>query len=357
MHLPPEWARAARDSQLRDGRVAAGRTKVTRRCVPTAVPQRRDVIRNEGIKAANEENVETRQLRTFAVIVETKSFTRAGRRLSLSQSAISQQIGTLERQLGVKLLRRTGTGASPTAAGELLLHYARQVLEKIDEAQRLLIDYEASGAGVLRVGAGGAACEHLLPAVLKELRERFPRVEVHVLSGPTPLTVQRLLEDDLDVGLVTLPVAEPKLRVHSLGRDELIVIVAPGHPWTAQRRIRPLDLAGQALVVYERRSQTYHVIERVFLEAGVFPSIAMEMDHLGAVSGMVRAGFGVAVVPAWAVKQEIAAGDLIGLPIGKSGVFRTWGLALREDTHRPQTQKTFVRLCAERIPELLSVSI
>jgi DNA-binding transcriptional LysR family regulator len=298
--------------------------------------------------------METKHLRTFLIIVEMKSFTRAGRRLGLSQSAISQQIGALERQLGVKLLRRTGAGATPTAAGELLLQYARQILSKIDEAQRILSDYEASGVGVLRVGAGGAACEHLLPDVLKAFRERFPRLELHVLSGPTPLTVQRLLEDDLDIGLVTLPIVEPKLRVSEIGRDELVAIVAPTHPWAAQRRIRPADLANQPLLVYERRSQTFHIIEQLLLETGIFPPVAMEMDHLGAVSGMVRAGLGVAVVPRWSVAHDIASRHLVALPIGKSGVFRSWGLAVREENHRPQTHKAFMRLCVERIPPMLA---
>src|SRR5262245_9892512 len=99
--------------------------------------------------------METKHLRTFMIIVEMKSFTRAGRRLGLSQSAISQQISALERQLGVKLLRRTGAGAMPTPPGELLVQYARQILTKIDEAQRILSDYESTGAGVLRIGAGG----------------------------------------------------------------------------------------------------------------------------------------------------------------------------------------------------------
>ncbi|MGH7856614.1 MAG: LysR family transcriptional regulator, partial [Candidatus Binatia bacterium] len=91
--------------------------------------------------------MDTKHLRTFLTIVEMESFTRAGRRLDLSQSAISQQIGALERQLGVELLTRKGAGARPTAAGEVLLQYARQILAKIGEAQRVLVDYDSQRAG------------------------------------------------------------------------------------------------------------------------------------------------------------------------------------------------------------------
>ena len=297
--------------------------------------------------------LDAKLLRAFLTIVDLRSFTRAGRRLGLSQSAISQQIGAQERMLGAKLLVRAGKGVRPTPAGEILLHYARQILDKIDEAQRVLSAYEATGSGVLRIGAGGAACEHLLPSVLQSFHDEFPRVELRVLSGPSRLTVERLLDGDLDAGMLTLPVAENKLRLLELGRDELVVIAAPSHPWAARRRIEPRELAEQPLLVYERRSSTFQIVQRMLLEAGVFPRIVMEMDHLGAVSSMVRAGLGLAVVPRWAVAADISAGRLDGLSIGKNGLYRSWGLGLRVEDHQPQTLRAFVRLCRERLPALL----
>jgi len=298
--------------------------------------------------------METKQLRTFLTIIDTESFTRAGRRLGLSQSAISQQIGALERHLGVKLLRRTGTGARPSPAGEILVHYARQVVRKVDEAQRVLADFDSNGAGVLRIGAGGAACHYLLPSILKELRGEYPKVDLQVVSGPTQTTVERLLEGELDLGLLTLPVAHTRLRVLPLGRDELVAIVAPGHPWSERKRAQAEEFSEQSLLIYERRSQTFRLIERVLLEAGVFPQVSMEMDHLEAVIAMVREGLGVAIVPRWTTRDEIESGQLVALSIGKSGLTRTWGLGVVEQDHQPQAMKTFIRLCSERIPAILS---
>ena len=236
--------------------------------------------------------MDTKQLRTFVAIIELASFTRAARRLSLSQSAISQQISTLERQLGVKLIDRTGAGARPTAAGDILLQYARQILTKVDEAQRVLTDYERAGGGVLRIGAGGAACHYLLPSILNEFHDRFPKLELHVRSGHTRLTLERLHEGELDAGVLTLPVSQPKLRILDLGSDELVAIVAPSHAWAGRRRVQASEFASQPLLIYERRSQTFALIERLLLEAGVFPRIAMEMDHLEGVVGMVCVGLG-----------------------------------------------------------------
>jgi len=299
--------------------------------------------------------LDARLLRTFVTIVDVRSFTRAGRRLGLSQSAISQQIAAQERQLGVKLLVRSGTGVRPTPAGELLLHYARQILAKVDEAQRMLTVYDATGASVLRIGAGGAACEHLLPPILQAFHEEFPRVELRVQSGPSPQSIERLLEGDLDVAMLSLPITEPKLRIFEMGRDELVLITAPTHALASRRRVEIPELAGQPLLVYERRSSTYRLVERALLEASIFPRIVMELDHLGAVASMVRAGLGLAIVPRWAVADDLAAGRLAGLTIGKTGLARAWGLGLRAEDHQPQTLRAFVRLCLERLPALLTV--
>lgn len=299
--------------------------------------------------------MEAKQLRTFLTIVELESFTRAGRRLGLSQSAISQQLGALERDLGVKLIVRAGSGARPTASGDALVQYARQILQKMEDAQRVLADFESGGAGVLRIGAGGAVCHYLLPSILKEFHEHYPKLDLHVRSGPTRLTVERLLQGELDIGVLTLPVSQPKLRITDLGRDELVAIVAPSHAWAARKRLFPVDFATEPLLIYERRSQTFHLIERVLLEAGVFPRIAMEMDHMEAVAEMARAGLGVAVVPRWAVRAEVESGALVALSIGKSGLSRSWGLGMLDGDYRPQAVKAFLRLCLDRLPAMMAV--
>ena len=286
-------------------------------------------------------------------IVETESFTRAGRRLGLSQSAISQRLGALERQLGVKLLVRAGSGVRPTPPGEILLQYARQIFHKIEEAQRVLVDYETSGSGVVRIGAGRAACHYLLPPVLKEFHNRYPRLELHVLSGHTPLTLERLLAGELDIGLVTLPVSQTKLRITDVGRDELVAIAPTAHPWAERKQIQLADIAGEPLLIYERRSHAFQIIERMLLEAGVFPQIVMEMDHLEAVTEMVCVGLGVAIVPRWAIRSAVKSGQTVALSIGKHGLFRSRGLALVEGNHHPHALKAFARLCVERLPAML----
>lgn len=298
--------------------------------------------------------LETKQLLIFKTIVEVGSFTRAGLRLGLSQPAISQHVRALERHAGLPLLVRLGKSVRPTPAGEVLLQYARQVLGRIEEAERVLAEEAGGHAGVLRLGAGGAACHHLLPPLLREFRSRFPRVDLQIASGHTALTLGRLLAGDLDLGLVTLPVRADKVRVTGVGRDELVVIVPPDHAWASRRRVSTGELAGQPLVLYERQSHATDLIMRALLEGGVFPRVAMEIDHLEAVKEMVRAGLGLAVVPEWAVRSEVAAGALHALSLGKTGLWRACGLATLGQVSPTLPLRALIRLCVERLPPALA---
>lgn len=141
----------------------------------------------------------------------------------------------------------------------------------------------------------------------------------------------------------------------STGAGGRTSLAAASHPWAPRWRIEPHELAEQPLLVDERHSSTFQIVQRMLLEAGVFSRIVMEMDHPGATSSMVRAGLGLAVVPRWAVAADISAGRLDGLSIGKTGLYRAWGLGLRLEDHQPQTLRAFVRLCRERLSALLTV--
>jgi len=297
--------------------------------------------------------METKHLRTLITIVDLSSFTRAGVQLGLSQSAISQQIGTLEKQLGVRLLRRSGGGVRPTAAGELLVDHARQILARIETARRLVHELETSPGGLLRVGADGATCRHVLPDVLAALRESFPRIELHVRSGATEKTLERLVAGDVDVGLVTLPAAHPKLRLVQLGRDELMVIASPAHRFASVPAVEPAELAREPLLVCGRRSRTFQMVERVLLEAGAFPRVAMEVDDFAALVRMVACGVGLAVAPRWAVAPESARGEVVVVPLAGGALSRTWAVAYVEESQPRQALRAFVRSCAERVPPLL----
>ena len=298
--------------------------------------------------------LETKQLKIFKTIVEVGSFTRAGARLNLSQPAISQHIRALEEHLGVPVLLRVGKRARPTPAGEVLLHCAEQVLDKIEDAERLLAEQGVGGGGVVRVGGADAACQHLLPPILKEFRVQFPRVHLQLAGGHSAATLTRVLGGELDLGLVTLPVETDRIRVTEIGRDELVAVVRPDHPWAERRRVPAADFTDEPLILYDRESRMTDTLLRFLLEEGVFPRVTMEVDDIAVVKELVRLGLGVAVLPSWTVRADVESGTLRSVAVGAQGLTRTWCLAALDSGAQPAALKALVRLCVEHVPRLLT---
>jgi DNA-binding transcriptional LysR family regulator len=300
--------------------------------------------------------VETKQLRIFRTIVEVGSFTGAGEQLGISQPAISQQIRSLEEELGVQLLVRVGKTTRPTPAGEILLHGARNVLDKIDETERMLSEHGRGRAGVVRIGTPEVPCNYLLPSVLAELKRRFPKIDARVTSGHTAVTLARLTGGELDVALIPLPAETGKLRVVDAGRDELVAIVPPDHAWAAMPFVTARDFDEQPVVLYDRTSQITELTLSFLLDEGVFPRIAVEIDHIEAMKELVRQGVGAAVVPAWSARRELGAGTLALTRLGPTGLTRSWGIVHPDLRPQTATLRALVQLFAEALPPLFTLA-
>ncbi|RMF25094.1 MAG: LysR family transcriptional regulator [Deltaproteobacteria bacterium] len=297
--------------------------------------------------------MDTKSLMTFVAVVDSGGFTSAGRRLGVSQSAVSQQVRSLERELGATLLSRAGRSIRLTQAGDALLPYARQILAKLDEARAAVSDFETAGRGRVSIGAGGTVCHHILPSVLREFAERFAGVDVHVVSGYSAQTVSRVTDGTVDFGIVVLPVQEKALVTTELGRDELVAVARPDHPWASREIVRPADFADERLIAYDRVSQTFRILERFLLEAGVFPRIAMEIDDLEAVKRMVAEGLGISALARWTVERELDEGVLVARRLGTAGLHRTWGLIRRAGEPMTAAQRGFLAACTSRFSQAL----
>ena len=301
------------------------------------------------------ELLDVRQLLAFKTIVDTGGFTKAARHLSLTQSALSHQIKTLETHLQTQVFSRVGKRVVLTQAGEALLRYATPVLQQLLEARRTIDDLQKPGHGRLRTSAATYSCYQILPHVLREFRAAYPHVELFVAAAYTDVAMQGLLRGELDLAMIVLPPSTNGLHIEPLCQDELVVIVAPTHPWAQRQRrvVQWSDLATQVLITYNRGSETFQKIQRELEDRGITLCETMEVQHGAAVMEMVKVDLGVALVPHWVVREDIRAGSLIALSLGRSGMKRQWVIAHSKSTPLPSYGEDFIDLCHKWFPRIM----
>lgn len=290
--------------------------------------------------------MEFRQLRTFREIAETRSFTKAAHRVHLTQAAVSAQIKALESEAGTPLFSRINKKVFLTEAGEMLLKRAERMLREHEEALYDLSELGQLGRGRLRIGtASTMASNYPLPAILSELKRDHPLLQLTVLRGTSKEIVAKILANDLDLGLVSLPVEAADIRTEVLRRDRLIAIVPPDHRLAGQRTVSASQLAAEPLIMGEEGGNTRRLLDLFFEKAGLKPQVIMELGSMTAIKRMVECGLGVSIVPRSSSEQEIAGRQLCALTVRNLNVYYELGLAALKGDHMPPIQSAFRQLC------------
>lgn len=266
------------------------------------------------------------QLRTFAAVIDQKSFSGAAARLGISQPAVSLQVRALEKRFGVKLIERVGRRAGPTAAGAEFLAHAREVEAALGAAADAMAPHARGTAGRVRLGTGATACIYLLPGVLRELRRRFPSLEIVVSTGNTPDMLRAVEENRIDIALVTLPAAGRMLDVRPLLDDEFVLVAPRGTRLPGE--ITAAELAKLPLVQYEPGANTRRVIDEWALRAGHPLKAIMELGSVEAMKELVGAGLGSSVLPHMALRGRNEPFVVRSL---KPRLYRKLALVLRRD--------------------------
>ncbi|MGQ7297494.1 LysR substrate-binding domain-containing protein [Quadrisphaera sp. KR29] len=244
--------------------------------------------------------VETRLLRSFVVLAEEQHFGRAAARLHVAQPALSQQLKSLEQQVGARLLDRSTRRVELTTAGALLHQRAVRVLADLDRTAADLALVAAGRAGRVRLGFVGTATYALLPSVARRVRAELPDVEL-VLHGErlAPELLDGVLADHLDLAVLR-PAGPPPpgLVVEELRREPLVVALPEGHALAGQPSVALAELAGEVLVAHPsgRRSTLQPLVLGACRAAGFEPEV-LEVGETGTLVALVAAGLGFGLVP------------------------------------------------------------
>lgn len=252
-----------------------------------------------------------RQLEIFLAVARARSFRRAADRVALSQPALSQQIKELERELATAVFDRLGRTVELTEAGRVLEEHAQRVFATLQGAHEAIGELRGLDRGALRLGGSTTPGIYLLPRLLGRFKARHPGIEVSLRIGNTREIEERVRATEVDLALVGGHLTGfRETCVEASLVDRLVLIVPPRHPWARRRAITPERLREECLLVREEGSATRRVTETALERAGIRMGSSLELGHTEAIKQGVRAGLGVAFVSHYAVRGEVASGQL-----------------------------------------------
>ena len=294
-----------------------------------------------------------RQLRAFVSVADEGSFTLAAKKLFLTQSAISHSMKALEDSLGCRLLERLGKKTVLTEEGEVFLRRCRRVLGELEDAGRELDGLKRWGQGRIRIGAPHSLCQFLLPTVLREFRDCFPRCEPTIEADDTSRLLEKMADHDLDIVLGLRPRVGTTDSYRPLVRDRLTFVVPPIHPWAETGRADPEDLGKVQFIIYARATETHRLVEEHFDKLGVRLRPPLVLGDMEAIKGMAKIGLGVGLVAPWVAKREFDDGSLIRIPVSGEPIEREWGIFYKGDRSLSLIEETFAGI-AEMVGSELS---
>lgn len=271
--------------------------------------------------------MEIRHLQTFAVAAETQSFTRTAEMVGLTQSAVSQHVGLLEKELGRSLFDRGANSISLTEFGKVLHHHARRVLSIVDEIKQEAGHKATEIAGLVTIAVSSVPSEWLLPDLLLAIRATHPGIQESVKVSDSEQAIAAVESGEVDFALVgELPRAE-NLCAKRVAEDELILVVGPNHPLAnEEKNIQPHQLLEHAFIFRELGSGSRRYVENALSSVGVSTSelnIPIEVNSNDAIRAAVERAVGISFLSKRAIQRELEDRRLIRVNIEGVKIIRS----------------------------------
>jgi LysR family transcriptional regulator, transcriptional activator of the cysJI operon len=298
--------------------------------------------------------VQLSELKVFVIAADELSFSRAAERLHLSQSAVSQNIQSLEREFGVELFARRGRSVRLTEAGQALLPMAQEAVGTIQRTREVMHQIEDKVAGELVIGCSTTSGKYLLPSLVAEFRREYPlvRVGIKVLSRDEVIT--RLIDERLALGVASQKIEHRDLEYIPFFEDRVILIVPAQHRWAKFGRAFPADLTDEPMIVREERAGTSQVLSEGLARHGITMDTLnpiMEIGNAEAIEMAVEEGIGIAFVSELAAARGLALGRVCKVEVEGLDLRRT--IFLTRNVRQPLTraQERFWTFVADRHTE------
>ncbi len=269
-------------------------------------------------------------LNTFLEVAREKSFSRAGEKLHVTQPSISAQIRSLETNLGHRLFDRGGRKVTLTASGRIFLPFAEESLLRFKHIQSSLADQERTPRGTLTISANDSTALYVLPLLITKFKKKYPRVVLNIIRSERSKTLASVLDREVEFGIVSLPIKDPRLHVEIIHEDRLVLVAPTGHPLTLLEIVTLSDAAKHGFLV-PKEGRRRELIDHLFIQNKTARRITMELDSSELLKRLIVAGLGISFLPRINVIDELNQGLVQAIDVQGVSIPRNLALISRND--------------------------
>lgn len=262
--------------------------------------------------------MDLRKLKSFLCAAETSNLSEAAKQLHLSQPALSHQIKLLEAELDARLFIRSNTGLKLTEAGHLLLPYARRLMHDTNDLQQMMASLKNNETGELRIACSSTSGRFVLPLMVARFCTAYPSVRANILACQPRHVVEKLLESEAHLGIISSEPSETGLQAQEFFRDTISLIAAPSHRWGGRRSVEPSELIQERIILREETSGTRKVMLAELAKFDISLddlNVFLEVGNVEGVLELVAGGYGVSFVSELASRNLRQMGRLVRLPV------------------------------------------
>ncbi|MGQ9590617.1 MAG: LysR family transcriptional regulator [Planctomycetota bacterium] len=283
-------------------------------------------------------------LKGFYFVAKLGSFTEAASRLYLTQPAISLQVKALEKEVGERLFDRVGRTIRLTPAGSVIFKHVEELIGKLNEIQRVVGEIKNLECGRVDLGASDTTSMYVLPGLIEAFRSAHPKVDVSIVSLFSLEVTRKVLDREVDLGIVTIAEVPEVLATVPLYRQRFVCIAAKAHPLAARKLVSAKDLASSPIIGLSKHSLTRRQVDGYLAQAGASCTPFLELSNFEIVKSYVAAGLGVALVPEVAVEGCSDRFSIVALEEAPSVQL---GIVYRKDREFSRPARTFLAMAEE----------
>ena len=285
--------------------------------------------------------MELRQLKYFIEVARLEHFSMAAETLHVAQSALSRQIGLLEKELGVELFEREGRNVKLTLIGKLFAEQALMAMKAIDNATQFIEEYSDPERGTIRIGFPSSIASSTLPTIITAFKKEYPEVRFHLRQGSYEFLTEGIKNREIDLALIgPVPMSDPDVHADILFSERFVALLPETHVLAGQGGLSLSQLGQDSFVLFPEGFVLRKIVVDACHQAGFRPIVPYEGEDLDAIKGLVTAGIGVTLLPETTLFENMPSGT-VALKINYPVVKRTVGVMIPKNRQLSPSEKLF----------------